>query len=212
MKIPVLVFTLLLFTPSLIFAGGSGHVALQTGDPSCGDDSGNIYVDCGNGTVTDNRTSLIWLADASCLSSMTDWDTAKIFVASLSDLDDDFCTAEGVPSQAICDCSLSDNSSPGEWRLPTADEWKLMVSDALGVEGDPNCTLSPPTLTNDSGGGCQISGPSSFFGVMTDYWSISVDMEISINNRFSISLSDGEINRNTVREALLYAWPVRGGQ
>ena len=36
-----------------------GVVALQTADPSCPDDSGDIYVDCGNGTVTDNRTGLV---------------------------------------------------------------------------------------------------------------------------------------------------------
>lgn len=58
---------------------GDGVVALQTADPACPDDSGNIYVDCGNGTVTDNRSGLVWLKDADC-AGFTDWFTARDFV------------------------------------------------------------------------------------------------------------------------------------
>jgi hypothetical protein len=47
---------------------GDGVVALQTADPSCPDDSGDRYVDCGNGTVTDNDTGLVWLKQANCLA------------------------------------------------------------------------------------------------------------------------------------------------
>jgi hypothetical protein len=42
--------------------GGDGMVALQTAESSCPYDRGNLYVDCGNGTVTDSRTSQVRLA------------------------------------------------------------------------------------------------------------------------------------------------------
>ena len=46
---------------------GDGVVALQTADPSCRGlpfQADYIYVGCGNGTVTDNRTGLVWLVNA----------------------------------------------------------------------------------------------------------------------------------------------------
>jgi hypothetical protein len=47
-------------------------VALQTVVPSCADDSANRCVDCGNGTVTNNDTGLVWLANADCLTGFVD--------------------------------------------------------------------------------------------------------------------------------------------
>ena len=107
---------------------GDGVVALQTADPSCADDSGDIYVDCGNGTVTDNRTGLVWLKNANCLIAVggdVDWYTAMDFVAGLKD----------IPSSSVAalhDCGLSDGSSPGEWRLASVDELERIINDALG--------------------------------------------------------------------------------
>ena len=62
-------------------------------------------------TVTDNRTGLVWLENADCLGAV-DWFTAKEVVAGLSDL-------QGSDPD---DCGLSDDSSPGEWRLPLLGE------------------------------------------------------------------------------------------
>jgi len=38
------------------------------------------YVDCGNGTVTDTETGLLWLKHSNCLSS-ADWEAGKKAVA-----------------------------------------------------------------------------------------------------------------------------------
>jgi len=65
--------------------------------------------DNGNGTVTVN--GLVWLKDAGCLGSMN-WDAAMTRPKSL---------AHGQ-------CSLTDNSKPGDWRLPTIDELKTIYS------------------------------------------------------------------------------------
>ncbi len=64
---------------------------------------------CGNGTLTDSLTGLIWLADPDCasLGSMP-WAEANETVASLGD----------------GNCGLTDQSASGDWRLPTPEEWQ----------------------------------------------------------------------------------------
>lgn len=59
--------------------------------------------DNGNGTVTVN--GLVWLKDAGCLGPAT-WDGANSLAAQL----------------AAGQCGLKDNSTPGQWRLPTKAE------------------------------------------------------------------------------------------
>lgn len=185
---------------------GDGPVALQTADPSCRTTMNPppIYVGCGNGTVTDNRNGLVWLADADCLNGPVDWFTAMEFVAGLSDKP---ATSEAAGQ----DCGLSDGSSPGEWRLPSVEEWEAMIADALGQGGDPDCTASPPTITNDNGLGCWVSGPSSFTGVASsEYWSATTYVNTPA------SAWNGPLNFSSFRDYpktnSLYVWPVRSGQ
>lgn len=193
---------------------GGGLVALQTADGSCEDDSTNIYVDCGNGTVTDNRTGLVWLKNASCFGQQN-WREAMEIISGFSDVDGGFC-AEKFLTDEQCDCGLSDGSSPGEWRLPSASEWWTMVADALGDVGDPDCTASPPTITNDNGAGCQVSGPSSFTGVEpSNYWSSST-WAPAAHWAWDASLFNGEVHAilpmTDKYSVYYYVWPVRGGQ
>ncbi len=188
---------------------GEGAVALQSAAPSCRDQTSNVYVDCGNGTVTDNRTGLVWLAKADCFRAVH-WHLAKIAVAGLSDLDEDFCAGSGLTA-AQCDCDLSDGSSPGEWRLPSISEWRTMISNAIGQGGDPDCTASPPTITNDSGKGCWVSGPSSFSGVVSSvYWS-STSYASDTAYAGVVVLSGGSLSIG-LKYHELHVWPVRGGQ
>src|SRR5262249_59562792 len=49
-------------------------------------DNANRYVNCGNGTVTDNVTGLIWLRDAGCLPA-TNWAAANDAAAHRKDGD-----------------------------------------------------------------------------------------------------------------------------
>ena len=63
------------------------------------------FTDNSNGTVTDNLTGLVWLKNANCFGSRT-WATA------LSD-------ANALNSG---ECSLSDDSSAGDWWLPNVRE------------------------------------------------------------------------------------------
>lgn len=183
---------------------GDGVVALQTADPSCPDDSGNRYVDCGNGTVTDNDTGLVWLADANCLDVSGggwDWFTAMEFVAGLSD-------KPATSAAASEDCGLSDGSSPGEWRLPSVEELEAMIADAVDLGCDP-------TITNDAGNDCWdaqcvTAGACSFSGVVSSfYWSASTSVEPL--NAWEVSALSGLV-RIQSKTAFAYVWPVRGGQ
>lgn len=181
----------------LVGVAGPRLVALQDAEGSCANQSGNIYVDCGNGTVTDNRSGLVWLKRADCLTNSNGgavypWDKAMLMVAALADL-----------SPPFEDCGLSDGSTPGEWRLPTASEWTEMVEDAVEL----GCTGTyGPTITNDEGTACwqEGSGTASFEGVTSSfYWSATTGYG-------AMSLTSGVFDT-----AYLYSrfvWPVRGGQ
>lgn len=191
MKHPTIAF--LLFAPvCLAFAPDTraDPVRLQTGDVSCKTDS-NRYVDCGNGTVTDNQTGLIWLKDASCLG-IHDWYNASIEVLNLAD---------GY-------CGLDDDSSPGEWRLPTREEWEDMVEKAVDIGG------CDPTITNDAGTDCWGTGPSSFTGIIGFefgvYWSATTS-NVTVSEAYTVLLINGS-DTDTLKSAVAYVWPVRGGQ
>jgi hypothetical protein len=111
-----------------------GHAA-----PACFDNV-NRYVDCGNGTVTDTVTGLIWLRDASCLGQ-ADWATANTIATHLK---------HGT-------CGLSDGSRAGDWRLATATEWAATVLHAFQL----NCRGAAgfPSLTDNGGTGCFAGTP-----------------------------------------------------
>jgi hypothetical protein len=157
-------------------------------DPPCFDNT-NRYVDCGNGTVTDTVTGLIWLTDAGCLGT-ADWAAANGAAAAL---------AHGQ-------CSLTDKSSPGDWRLPTKDEWSAMIARAvlLGCTG--------PALTNDEGNRCLSLGvgPSSFAGVPLDYYWSSSTYEGGASDAWDVYLHIGLIQHHG-KVVRIRAWPVRGG-
>jgi hypothetical protein len=68
------------------------------------------FTDNSDGTITDNRTGLIWLKNANCFGRQ-DWSTAMASARSL---------ANGA-------CGLRDGSSARQWRLPSKDEWVALI-------------------------------------------------------------------------------------
>ena len=193
-----------MFVCAVAARAGDGLVALQTADPSCPDDSGNVYVDCGNGTVTDNRTGLVWLKNADCFGEL-DWFGAMALIAGLGDLDCSVSEGEG------CDCGLSDGSSPGEWRLPSRKQWQAMVADAVAL----GCVFGEyggPSITDDSGGSCWQEGPgNSFTGVqLSSYWSSSTNLTLP-DSVFRMWLPEAYLGTSS-KTFTHYIWPARGGQ
>jgi len=111
------------------------------------------YVDCGNGTVTDTVTGLIWLKRADCFPE-SNWKAALQAAATLK----------------TGDCGLTDGSSAGDWRLPTRTEWEATIAKAAAL----GCTFTKaPSLTNDAGTACYGDGAqSSRIAVASNgYWS-----------------------------------------
>jgi hypothetical protein len=161
-------------------------------------DNTNRYVNCGNGTVTDNVTGLIWLQDGGCLPA-ANWAAANEAAAQLEDGD--------------CAGALRDGSSPGDWRLPTRDEWAATIGRAVAL----GCVGGlAPSLTNDEGTNCMFSatGHTSFLNARFQlYWSSTVNDAFPTQAFAAFTNQAGAIG-SVERGGLSSApvWPVRDGK
>jgi hypothetical protein len=166
--------------------------SVRAADPPCFDNAGR-FVNCGNGTVTDTVTGLVWLQRANCFSARS-YAAANRVAASLTD----------------GRCGLTDGSAEGEWRLPTKAEWEAMIAHAVAM----GCFGSnAPSVTNDPGTGCLESGPTSFTGVqLSIYWSSSA-LEATPNQAWGADLLNGDVNSTQLAKgSSRLVWAVRGGQ
>jgi hypothetical protein len=163
------------------------------------------YVDCGNGTVTDTVTGLIWLKDGACLPR-ADWAAANEVAASLQDGDCPNSDADPLLDHA----PLTDGSSPGDWRLPTRDEWAATIARAvaLGCVGG-----SAPSLTNDEGDNCMFSatGTTSFLNARFQlYWSSTTNESVPTQAWAAFTNQAGAMG-SVEKQGGEPVWPVRGG-
>ena len=162
-------------------------------DPPCFDNT-NRYVDCGNGTVTDTVTGLTWLQDVACLG-VADWAGANGAAAGLTN----------------GQCSLTDKSSPGDWRLPTRDEWDVTIARAVAL----GCTGGTiPSLTNQRGTACLGQNGPPLFSVqalldLRVFWSSTANEIVPFEAWFAYFTGVVESNDKTF---IFGVWPVRGGQ
>jgi len=145
------------------------------------------YTDNGNGTVTDNRSGLIWLKNANCFGGQN-WKTAMQSAANLGN----------------GQCGLSDGSTSGMWRLPTFDEWEAMVD-----------TSYYPAISNAAGTGKWTEG-DTFLGVQYtrkyDYYWSSTPYARS-NGTWMVRFYDRDDRVAIGGDSItFYVWPVRGGQ
>jgi hypothetical protein len=161
--------------------------AVKPHSDMCFDNVGRFVV-CGNGTVKDNLTGLFWLETADCFE-FTSWATASTAVALL---------ANGQ-------CGLTDGSSPGDWRLPTKDEWQTIIDQAISN----GC--SAPYFPDLVGTGCCGTETCAFSGVgLTDYWA-STTSATSPDHAWKGSVIAGWVGTN-YKNAGNGFWPVRAGQ
>lgn len=175
--------------PALASARVASAALARTPAPAAADaclDKTKRYNDCGNGTVTDSVTGLIWLKDPNCLMSAT-WDDATKKVANLKN----------------GDCMLTDGSAPGDWRLPTNKEWEATMAPAKSL------MCSYPTMTDDEGKACIKNGKSSFTDLESDYYWSSTPNEGS-GRIFVGDLDHGNILSVDAPNGQR-VWPVRGG-
>ena len=162
-------------------------------------DNTRRYVDCGNGTVTDTVTGLIWLRRADCLPE-SNWKAA----------------IEATAGLKAGDCGLTDGSSPGDWRLPTKAEWEATIARAVAL----GCTFGhAPSLTSDAGTACYGDGTgSSRVGVgSVGYWSNNLNeinpLSTIFPNASVVSFADLHHGAVISIESVISAgvWPVRVG-
>jgi hypothetical protein len=157
------------------------------------------YEDNGDGTVSDCRSGLIWLKDANCTQTAgaivkaadgwLTWNDAVIWTAGLG---------HGI-------CGLSDNSSAGDWRMPTKTEWKAMIASAR-KQGIIN-----PVLTNSAGTAGWLQG-DPFNGVQANnYWSATA-FAGSTDGAWVFGLVDGGAGFGGKAYTVQLVWPVRSGQ
>jgi len=140
------------------------------------------YTDNGDGTVTDNRTGLIWLKNANCFGRKN-WKTAMQLAAKLAD----------------GQCGLSDGSKPGDWRLPTKKELKAMI----------DTKYKRPVLSNATGTGQWKEG-DALSGVQAgNYWS-STPLAIGTGYAWYVNFGYGGVDF-VGKSGTNYVWPLRGG-
>jgi len=174
--------------------------AAGAGAPVAGpcSDKTRRYVDCGNGTVTDTLTGLVWLKQANCLAQ-ANWKAATEAAAGLK----------------AGDCGLRDGSSPGDWRLPTKAEWEATIARAVAL----GCTFAKaPTLTDDAGTACYGDGKGASTGGVSSvgYWSSTLNEINPLSTIFPtasvVSFADLDHGSVTSIESVitLGVWPVRG--
>jgi hypothetical protein len=137
-----------------------------------------------NGTVTDNRSGLIWLKNANCFGRQN-WETAMQSAANLKS----------------GQCGLSDGSTAGMWRLPTKEELIAMVDKRY----------QNPALSN-AAGTAQWKEGDAFSNVQTGYYWLSSTENIN-NSDIPLHMSLGyrrvsRCNKNTTDGV----WPVRRRQ
>ena len=132
------------------------------------------FTDNGNGSVTDNLSGLIWLKNANCFSIRT-WEQALANANAL---------ANGQ-------CSLTDGSTAGQWRLPNVKELQSLI----------NFGTYNPALPS----GHPFSGVQSNY-----YWSSTTDA-YNTSGAWLVYLYYGYVNAYYKTNSY-YVWPVRGGQ
>lgn len=164
----------------------------------CFDNTGNRFVDCGNGTVKDTETGLFWLKNAGCF--LEDWATACIEVAQLAD----------------GQCGLTDGSRPGDWRLPTlwcpSGAASCTLDDAEGEFASIFASsCSPPHIPDTAGTGCWSEG-DPFTGVNSDWYYRSATTYAADPTRSYTKINLSPAVGSYYKVNHYWVWPIRGGQ
>lgn len=147
----------------------------------------------GNGTVTDNKTGLVWLANANCLET----------VGGIAKAGGTLSWAEALAwsnNLASGKCGLTDGSVAGNWRLPNREELASLV----------NAQYANPALSNTAGT-AQWTAGNPFSGVLSTYYWTSTTYASSTTSGWGVVFSNGDVS-NGIKTNPGYVWPVRDGQ
>jgi hypothetical protein len=170
----------------LTFSVNIDSIKLVDTSPSSSD--GPRFTDNDDGTVTDNDSGLIWLKKADCFEPQI-WEEAMKSASNLADKEDG---AE--------DCGLSDESTVGDWRLPTVHELQNLIS----------YDYSYPALSNAKGDEQWKEG-DAFSGVQANFYWLSAADASNAYGAWYVYLGYGSVGIGS-KAFTWYVWPVRGGQ
>mgnify|MGYP001554661008 CR=1 FL=1 len=150
----------------------------------------NRFTDNGDGTVTDNFTSLVWLRNANCIgSTRPDWETALNLAAAL-------------PGETFPLCSLGEGSSPiaSPWRVPNVTELMSLVD--YGTRASTGTSLPKGHPFTDFDG---YYWTSTTFGLGSDFPVSQFiypcrrqgydDNRLRFNDAYVVNVTNGEVVR-----------------
>lgn len=146
--------------------------------------TGVRFTNNGDGTATDNLTSLIWLRNANCTTFFPGDNTGQNNRSWNGSLTASNSLANGY-------CGLSDGSNAGDWRLPNINELHSLIDS---TQTDPALPVG-----------------HHFFGIQTDpYWSSTGDSCGLKDCYWTVRLSDDYFIKWT--SGSFYVLPVRKGE
>jgi len=146
------------------------------------------FTDNANGTVTDNLTGLIWLKDAGCFATVGGITKGTDAATSTLTWGNALTWSNALKSG---DCTLSDGSVAGDWRLPNRKELESLVDKQ-------NFSPSLPT-------GHPFSNVQNYL-----YWSSS-SYAYDAYGAWSVYMYDGFMGYSDSSDNF-DVWPVRAGQ
>jgi uncharacterized repeat protein (TIGR02543 family) len=146
-----------------------------------------------NGTITDDLTGLVWLKDAGCFATVGG-------IAKGTDAASSYLTWPNALTWSATlkngDCTLSDGSVAGDWRLPSRKELQSLM----------DWQNANPALSTDHPFGNVQSyyywSSSTYAGYTVLAWYVDVG---------DYYMRDGRVGVG-VKYFNCYVWPVRGGQ
>ena len=147
------------------------------------------FTDNGDGTITDELTSLIWLQNAFCAQGTVDWATALGYVVELN--------TSGSMNSIAC----GDVGSNGDWRLPNVKELQTLLE--YGNHASPFISPAHP-FTN-----LQVDEAywtSTNYGVFFDLDLDKNLLDDAVRVNFNDAVSDG-----SSKNGLQHVWAVRSG-
>jgi hypothetical protein len=148
-----------------------------------------------DGTVTDNLTGLIWLANANCPGTDRTWGDAMYDVVQLN--------SDGTMNLNRCgDTSARGGSHQTDWRLPNVRELQSLL----------HYGFRDPAVPNTPGTGKWTEG-GPFAGVESDRYWTSTTPFLWNHLAWVVDLNEGYVSTSAKTDSLPghYVWPVRGG-